>query len=111
MGAFAAGAYTDAPRTYWLGALLPVVVAIVDLTADQSVSAGDYIFPSLVFLTGWFVGRLVHGRAQVAAPARAADARSSSASATSSPRPPSPASARGSRASCTTSSRTASRRW
>ena len=66
VAAYATGAYVDAPRTYWLGASLPAVVAIVNLTSPGGASSGDYIFPSLIFLSGWFVGRLVHGRAQVA---------------------------------------------
>ena len=66
VAAYATGAYVDAPRTYWLGASLPVVVALVNLTSPDDASSGDYIFPSLIFLSGWFVGRLVHGRAEVA---------------------------------------------
>jgi len=66
VAAFAAGAYTEAPRTYLLGALLPGIVAVVVLTSDRSAAREDIAFPALVFLAAWFVGRLVHGRAQVA---------------------------------------------
>jgi len=66
VAAYATGAYVDAPRTYWLGASVPAVVALVNLTSPDTASSSDYIFPSLIFLAGWFVGRLVHGRAQVA---------------------------------------------
>lgn len=66
VAAFGAGAYTDAPRAYLLGALLPVIVAVVVLTSDRSAETEDVAFPALVFLAAWFVGRLVHGRAQVA---------------------------------------------
>jgi signal transduction histidine kinase len=66
VAAFAAGAYTDASRTYLLGALLPAIVAIVVLTSGSSSETEDLVFPALVFIAAWFVGRLVHGRAQVA---------------------------------------------
>ncbi len=66
VGAFAAGAYAQAPRAYWLGALLPVLVGVVDLTSESNQGAEDFIFPTLIFLAAWFVGRLVRGRAQVA---------------------------------------------
>ncbi len=63
---YALGAYVDAPRTYWLAATVPIVVAVVNLTGEDSRSTGDFVFPSLVFLAGWSVGRLVHGRTQIA---------------------------------------------
>lgn len=66
VAAFAAGAYTDAPRTYLLGALLPVIVTVVVLTSDGRAETEDIVFPALVFLAAWAIGRLVHGRAQVA---------------------------------------------
>lgn len=66
VAAFGAGAYAEAPRTYLLAAWLPIVVSIVDVTARGSTGVSDYVWPSSIFLAGWFVGRVVHGRAQVA---------------------------------------------
>ncbi len=39
VAAFAAGAYAHAPRTYWLAALLPALVAVVDVTRRRARSS------------------------------------------------------------------------
>lgn len=41
-------------------------MVVVDLLSERPQHTGDYVFPALILLTGWFVGRLVHGRASVA---------------------------------------------
>lgn len=66
VAAYAVGAYGAAPLTYWLGASLPVIVAFVNVTGPNATAVGDFVFPSLIFLAGWVVGRLAHGRAEVA---------------------------------------------
>ena len=107
---YAVGAHTEGRRAYFGLGLAVITIVVVALDSDAFVW-GDIFFPGAFATMLWLAGRAVRSRSRLTAELHEAARAPARAARGGGRTPPSPRSAAGSRARCTTSSPTASRRW